>query len=125
MGDLSANFSKREFACKCGCGEAEMSGDHMVLLQATRNIYGGSMIVSSGRRCKKHNKAVGGANNSEHTAGEASDHPFKNTLDLHNLITAAHKAGFKRVGIDFARKFVHLGSSMSHFTPRLWGYATK
>ncbi len=129
MGNLTANFSRHEIVCKCkkDCGAEEVTDGHLSMMQTTRNIYGSPLGVSSAARCKAHNKAVGGKDNSEHIAtkdspAEATDHPYENTLDLHNLVTAAHKAGFIRVGIDFKNKFVHLGSSIHHPKPRLWGY---
>ncbi len=125
MGDLTANFSRHEYACQCGCGFDEPDNVHASMVQKTRTIYGRSLAINSGNRCDAHNKAVGGKANGEHTTGEATDHPFKHTLDLFHLVDAARKAGFERIGIDFAKKFVHLGSSTTKPTPRLWGYATK
>lgn len=43
------------------------------VLQPVRNNFGKTVIVSSGLRVKKLNKAIGGANNSEHTEGKAAD----------------------------------------------------
>jgi hypothetical protein len=38
VGDLSPNFSKSEFACKCGCGSAGVSVDLILRLQEVREI---------------------------------------------------------------------------------------
>ena len=73
MGDLSRNFSRHEFACKCGCGEAEVSPFLIEVLQRLRDILGVPITVTSGRRCAKHNAAVGGAKNSQHLQGLAAD----------------------------------------------------
>lgn len=43
------------------------------MLQIIRDYYGQPIIVSSGFRCKKLNKAVGGASNSDHLFGCAAD----------------------------------------------------
>lgn len=43
------------------------------VLQPIRDKYGKPLIVSSGFRCEKLNKAVGGAKSSQHCKGEAAD----------------------------------------------------
>lgn len=43
------------------------------VLDPLREAYGAPIIVSSGYRCPKLNKAVGGAVNSQHTLGQAAD----------------------------------------------------
>ena len=43
------------------------------VLDPLRELYGKPIIVNSGYRCIKLNKAVGGAKNSQHLVGQASD----------------------------------------------------
>lgn len=43
------------------------------ILDPLRKAYGQPIIVSSGYRCPKLNKAVGGARTSQHTLGQAAD----------------------------------------------------
>ena len=43
------------------------------VLDPLREKYGKPIVVSSGYRCPKLNKAVGGAARSQHTKGEAAD----------------------------------------------------
>lgn len=43
------------------------------VLDPLRELYGKPIIVNSGYRCPKLNKAVGGARNSQHLIGQASD----------------------------------------------------
>lgn len=51
------------------------------VLQPIREAWGKPIVVSSGYRCPKLNKAVGGAANSQHAFGSASDiHTTENTL---------------------------------------------
>ena len=119
------NFSRHEFACKDRCGFADIEYTHVSMLQAMRTDLGRAIHTTSGCRCKIHNKRVGGKDNSEHLVGEGTDHEFENTLELFEFIEAAIKAGFRRIGIDFEKMFVHLGSSKDHHKPRLWGYSTK
>ena len=43
------------------------------VLDPLREAWGKPIIVTSGYRCPKLNRAVGGATNSQHTKGEAAD----------------------------------------------------
>lgn len=68
------NFTRQEFACKCGCGFPAEPKEGMVrIAQAARTHFGRPATVISGLRCKNHNAAVGGVANSQHMAGEACD----------------------------------------------------
>ena len=77
MGDLTANFSQHEFACKCGCGYGTILDDiDWALvdgLQEMRDRIGAPIQVNSGCRCEHHNKAVGGGMGSQHLYGRAAD----------------------------------------------------
>jgi zinc D-Ala-D-Ala carboxypeptidase len=76
MGDLSANFSRIEFACKCGratCKGVEIQRSIVDALQQLRDALGLRVSIVSGVRCKAHNKAIGGAPNSQHVLGIAAD----------------------------------------------------
>ena len=51
-------------------------------LQRIRDRYGKPIIISSGYRCDKLNRAVGGAKNSDHRFGAASDiHSLEDTYE--------------------------------------------
>ena len=68
------NFTRQEFACKCGCGFPTEPKEGMVrIAQAARTHFGRPATVISGLRCKAHNAFVGGVANSQHMAGEACD----------------------------------------------------
>ena len=73
MGDLSKNFSRHEFTCKCGCGFDTLDPQLVRILQELRDYYGSPLIVSSACRCAFHNKAEGGAIKSQHLYGRAAD----------------------------------------------------
>lgn len=72
MGDLSRDFSAAEFACPC-CGLRRVSADLVAGLQQLRTLARAPVRVTSGRRCRVHNAAVGGARSSLHVPGEAAD----------------------------------------------------
>ena len=43
------------------------------VLQPVRDHYGLPVVINSGFRCKKLNKAIGSSSKSQHTRGEAAD----------------------------------------------------
>ena len=73
MGDLSRNFSRAEFACKCGCGWDTVDARLLEALQVRRSTHGKSIKINSGCRCEIYNEQVGGARTSQHLAGRAAD----------------------------------------------------
>lgn len=73
MGDLTKNFSKAEFACKCGCGLYNLVPAVSASCQVIRDELGMAVTVNSGVRCAKHNAKVGGVKDSYHTQGKAAD----------------------------------------------------
>lgn len=73
MGDLSQNFSREEFACKCGCGFDTVDSELLDELETVRAHFRAPVTINSGCRCPDHNKAVGGSNNSQHVYGRAAD----------------------------------------------------
>ena len=75
-------FIEKEFVCKC-CGQlppfAKENVEALVdnVLDPAREKFGGPIIVNSGYRCPKHNKAVGGVTGSQHLLGQAADVRFQ------------------------------------------------
>jgi len=71
---LSTNFHLREYECSCStCKETLVDLDHVSKLQKLREDLGVSITITSAYRCESHNKAVGGAANSIHKKGSATD----------------------------------------------------
>lgn len=73
------------------------------ILQPIRNVYGKPIVISSGYRCTKLNKAVGGVSTSQHVKGEAADiHTVSDTVqhnkELFKLIEKMVKDGKIIVG---------------------------
>jgi uncharacterized protein YcbK (DUF882 family) len=67
------------------------------ILQPIRDAYGKPIIISSGYRCAKLNKAVGGSKTSQHVKGEAAD--IHTTSDT----KASNKALFELI-LDMVQK---------------------
>lgn len=71
---LSANFMAKEFDCKCSkCSETLIDLDHVAKLQKLREDLGSSITINSAYRCEDHNTKIGGAKNSQHKFGTATD----------------------------------------------------
>lgn len=69
---VSANFKLYEFECN-HCGTVKISPELIEMVQKVRNHFGRPVTINSGYRCPTHNKAVGGAANSQHLYGTAAD----------------------------------------------------
>ena len=72
MGDLSANFSRKELSCRC-CGRLQIDSRLLEGLETLRSLAGAPVRVHAGYRCPRHNRAVGGVPHSEHLEGLAAD----------------------------------------------------
>ena len=48
------NFTRDEFACKCGCGENKIKDEAIDLAQEVRDEVGFPMPITSGYRCDNH-----------------------------------------------------------------------
>lgn len=99
-------FSRKELECKC-CGVYIIDDDLLPRLNRARELAGIPFIITSGYRCQKHNSEVGGVPTSAHTKGLAVDIAFKNSNQCFKIVRALYDAGFKRIGINFAKSFVH------------------
>lgn len=119
MGDLTKNFSRHEFKCRCGCGKIGGSPKFMQgvkMLQKIRDKLGVPLVVCSAYRCPKHNKAVGGAAKSRHTFGDAFDIAVPKGLTVDKLAAEARAVGFTGIGRYYKQNFVH----MDLWTKREW-----
>ena len=89
---LTQNFYRDEFACQgenCCGGSSPMDRGFVRKLQKLRDHLGVSITVSSGFRCNVHNKAIGGAENSQHCLGIAAD--IKSSKPVSEMLEAAQQ----------------------------------
>ena len=122
MAQLSKNFTSEEFACQCGCGYDTPNPELIRMLQAARDLYGKPMRITSGCRCIKHNRNVGGASNSAHLDGKDVDIATPTGEARYLIITSLMAAGFKRIGINFKQRFVHADIDDSKPHPTIFSY---
>ena len=106
-----ANFTEKELRCPC-CGLFNMTDRHLINLQALRYRLGLPLTVTSGCRCMKHNRTVGGVPNSRHQAStkqaDATDVTCENMVELFHV---ARKIGlFKEVILYKEQNFLHLAT---------------
>jgi len=125
MGDLSKNFGKKEFACKCGCGANKVDKAFIWKLQYARDLAGIPFPISSGCRCPAHNKREEGRSRSDHLTTEDSycegaDIACDNSASRFKILSAALSAGFRRIGV--SKEFVHLGNASHNPQNVLWTY---
>lgn len=100
------HFREDEFQCQCGCG---MDVDPMLKEQAdhAREESDTPYVITSGARCRAHNRAVGSKDSSSHIKGLAMDIRYSDTLQLVKIIRGLSLSGFNRIGVNERQRFVH------------------
>ncbi len=78
---------------------------HMLMLDRMRSAWGTALWVTSGYRCDAHNKAVGGASQSQHL-NFATDIKPNRPADVPDLADFAQNLGFQGIGL--YPTFLHL-----------------
>lgn len=109
---LSNNFYVSEFACHgSGCCNDVLIDDKLVEhLQKIRDHFGKEVITTSGYRCEKHNKNIGGASNSYHARGQAVDFYIRG-VEPAEIAKYAESIGVLGIGLyetDADGHFVHI-----------------
>ncbi len=104
---LSENFWRYEFACKCGCGFQAVDVELLTVLQRIRSHYGRIVTINSGARCLTQNTSQGGFLRSRHLRGEAADFVVEGipAQEIQALIRRWYPGKF---GIGRARDWTHL-----------------
>ena len=96
--------------CSDGCGICPTESAMWFLVSLAREYYikfNKKLFVTSGARCYIHNKEIGGVPNSAHTKGLAFDVHYDNSKETYLIISHLYKMGVPRIGINFAKSFVH------------------
>ena len=66
MGDVTKNFSRWEWACRCGCGFDDLHPVVVMGIQIVRDVSMLPVFLNSGCRCHQHNEDEGGEDFSYH-----------------------------------------------------------
>lgn len=107
MGDLTNNFSRKEFACKCGCGFKTVDFELIQVLEIVRSKFKKSVKINSACRCEEYNKSVGGSDKSKHKLGIAADIVVEgvNPKDVYNYLNQLFKGKY---GMGKYDSFTHI-----------------
>lgn len=118
MGDLSINFSRHEFACKCGCGFNTVDTELLKKLETIRAEFGMPVSISSGCRCEDHNRSVGGSENSQHLFGRAADFSINGVrpIEIAKFVDRMHG---DKYGLGVYSMWVHFDTRSNG--PARWG----
>lgn len=114
MGDLSINFSRREFTSPDN-GDDRISPKLVKLLQEVRSLYGKPMVITSGVRSASYNDRIGGVKGSAHVpfdlgdgegeVGHAVDIACPSSRDRYQMLPLLWTR-FNRIGI--GKGFIHV-----------------
>ena len=120
MGDLTKNFNREEYACKCGCGRDNIKNELAASVQLVRDKLKRGIVISSGIRCEAHNTAIKATPSSCHIDGFAADLAYKGSSERYQLLNAAMQV-FDRVGI--AKNFIHVNVDSTKNPEVIWLYS--
>ena len=120
MGDLTKNFDKKEFVCKCGCGLFNMDAHLIGELQEFRDSADRPVVINSGSRCPYHNHVEGGTNHSAHLTGKAVDIQALTSQERFEIVSYFIWLGYTRIGI--GKTFVHVDCDEDNPQCVIWLY---
>jgi len=120
MGDLTANFNREEYACKCGCGKDDIKDELAIKIQQVRDTLNRSITINSGVRCSNHNTTINATPTSSHIGGWAADLAYTGSRHRYELLYAIMPI-FDRVGI--AKTFIHVDVDATKTAGVIWLYS--
>ena len=113
---LTKNINVSELKCKCGgTHDTKVDTTHVNNIQKFMDQNGyDKVIFSSGYRCSKHDKVVGGSGKGQHVDGRATDQCFyKNgkIVPAKEVCCKAQDFGFKGIAY-ITKNYVHLDNRL-------------
>lgn len=110
---ISKHFHGEEFMCPC-C-EVVSIDEHLVeILESLHDLVNAPLHILSGYRCEKHNKEIGGEENSQHCLGKAVDVKLPFGMNLRDFYKVAQELdrfggiGIYPAGAGQVNNFLHL-----------------
>lgn len=116
MNQISQNFKRSEFACRCGCGGNTVDVQLIEVVQAVREHFGVPFDINSGFRCKAHNAAVGGASHSQHLLGRAADIDASSGTLNPSKVAKWVMENFPHISVGRYNTFTHVDSRSTRVT---------
>lgn len=110
-----------ELECRCGKCNGSVDGEFREKLNSARWLSNTPYIITSGYRCKTHNKNVGGSVTSSHMKAVAADIAFEDILQMVKITHGLSVAGFTRIGVNMEKQFIHVDSSKTK-PDSIWTY---
>ena len=104
--DIAKHFRLSEFACPC-CNLVMLHPKLLTKLIELRKILERPVYITSGYRCSRYNRKVGGVTNSYHRIGLAADVKVKD-INLIELLEVCENIGFNGIGFYEKKNFLHL-----------------
>lgn len=114
---------REEFECKCGCGINRVTDEMITIINLARDVADTPFVITSGTRCEKHNKNVGGESESSHMYGLAADIACTDSRSRGMIISALYSVGISRIGI--ASNFIHFDIDNRKDINVTWLYPVK
>lgn len=118
------HFKASEFKCPC-CGITYIEQAFVDMLEMARRVADTPFRINSGCRCRKHNREVGGKEDSAHIFDDglrscAADIQATDSATRFKILYSLMLVGFTRFGI--ADSFIHVDGSK--FKPQrvVWLY---
>ena len=106
MGDVSAHFNRKEFACKCGCGFKACDVELLQILEKVRDHFNKPVRLTCACRCIEHNHKIGSNDTSQHIRGLAADFYIKGISPqlIYDYLDTFHDKG----GLGIYNNFIHV-----------------
>jgi len=98
-----------------------MDDSFLRMLDSAREAAGTPFKINSGFRTPKHNKKVGGSENSSHLRGFAADIHVTSNSTRYVILEALLNIGFNRIGV--ADTFIHVDADPIKTKNVIWTYA--
>ena len=112
-------FKPEEFQCR-HCGEVIIDSQLIDTLEKLREYLGKPVVITSGYRCVKWNREIGGVKGSAHIRGYAVDIKVLNSRTRYKIITFLLSQGISRIGI--AGNFIHFDIDPDKPKNVIWHY---
>ena len=120
-------FSQEDFdKCNPPCRLEDMNPDTLSRFDMARGYSDTSYVVTSAARSLAHERSRGRDGTSSHLftltkKAYAMDIRFKTNNQLMKIVAGGIKAGFRRIGINWKKKFVHMDDDPNK-PESLWPY---
>jgi len=115
--------SLKDFNCKCGCKENGILEHFFEAILTVECLLPFKATWTSGRRCEKHNKKVGGSPTSSHLKGLAADGEYRTSEELGYLIRAIVIVCISKnlpIRIGIYKGYIHWDVDRTKTKPCIW-----